>query len=123
MIKIRPATLEDIPFITFCLIELWAEHALHEPDLLEVEVMKVADIEGHFVFIAEEKDMPVGFVRGDTDELYVVPSFRRRGVSKMLRQKTEETAKRLGLRRLPGRVRAYDIQTQKLLATLGYHNS
>lgn len=143
--KIRSATLEDIGFIKQHLTDSWVEHAKHEPDLLEEESMKIADVEGYyraalrspdsFVFVAEVDGHIAGTIRADIqdipkffkhnkilyiDDVCVAPEYRKAGVAKALLLEVEALAKKRKIRRLQARVYAFNTPAQKLFEKAGY---
>lgn len=146
MIKIRKGTIKDIPKIKECLIDSWINHAKNVPHLLDEERMKKSDIEGYykkallnsknsFILIAEIDGEFAGFQRADIQEIpdffknnkilylddgYVLPKYRRKGVSTFLIREVEKIAKRNKIKRLQARVYSFNKPIQKLLTELGW---
>jgi len=145
-ITIRNARPGDIPLIKECLIDSWIEHARQLPELLDEERMRTSKIEEYyqkcfdepdkcFVYVAKSEGKFAGFVRADIqeiasffryptilylDDVYVPPEFRRKGVARQLIQKVEDLAREKGIKRLQGRVYAFNNATQKLMESMGY---
>lgn len=143
--KIRPATINDITFIKQCLIDSWVEHAKNEPDLLDEERMRQANIEQYyrdslqsdksFVLIAEVDGNVAGTIRADIqnipgffkhntilyiDDVCVAPEYRQHGVAQELLQAVEAIAKQHNIRRLQGRVYEFNKSAQRLFQKMGY---
>jgi ribosomal protein S18 acetylase RimI-like enzyme len=147
LVSIRKAEPKDIPLIKRGLIDSWVGHAKHEPGLLDEERMRESDVEGYYgkaltnpeciVLVAEQKDEFAGFIRANIetipsffkhnrilflDDVYVPPKFRRAGIARALVTEVEARARKLGIRRLQGRVYSYNIAAQTMLKSLGYHS-
>lgn len=145
-ISIRKGQPEDLPNFKKGLIEMWVDHAKHEPGLLDEERMRQSNVDDYykdafnsdstFVFVAEVDGNFAGVVRGDIQEIpnffkdnkiiylddgFVLPEYRGRGIIGLLISEVEKAAKERGIKRLQSRVYTFNKPIQRALEKLGYH--
>lgn len=135
-----------MPFFKDRLIEMWVDHAKHEPTLLDEEQMRNSNVDKWYkdafdsdktcVFVAEVDGNFAGVVRADINEIshffkdnkilylndaFVLPQYRGRGIMRALIHEVEKAAKEKGIKRIQTRVYTYNKAMQKALEASGYH--
>jgi ribosomal protein S18 acetylase RimI-like enzyme len=142
---IRKATLTDLPFIKYCLVDSWLEHAKNEADLLsekhlaEFETeqfyrdsitnnkghLLIAEVSGERAGLISAYEQKLGYFFHHTlcmyiDDVYVVKKFRRSGIARALLDEIEKIASKQGIKRIDNRVYSYNQPMQKLLKSMRY---
>lgn len=115
-IKIRNASLEDLPSIQKLAKDIWpiAYGSILSKEQLDFmldkfysnDSLKIQMSENHYFFLAVYNQAPVGFASFSmTDpgkcklhKLYVLPSIQKTGLGKQLLEKVETTVKEMGVK-------------------------
>lgn len=143
--KIRQATLAEVPLLAALNDHVHALHVLAEPEVyrptvhgeLQAHFRKILADEKAQVLVVEVGERPVGYVvvrevrsAGHTyhhpmahmlvDELAVAPAFRRRGLGRALMNAVEARARELRLDTIVLDVRAHNQAAKAFYEALGY---
>jgi GNAT superfamily N-acetyltransferase len=145
--EIRYLQESDIEAFIPGLKSMWLQHSANHPNLISSSFLENTDIEGYlqnslrkkeeFVLVAICKDIPVGMMRVEEQELedffihkkcfflddaIVLDNYRRRGVATLLMEKAKEIAKKQGIKVLKSRVYTFNHPAIKHLQSQGFDN-